>query len=261
MEDVMSKLSNRWMGSLFAAALAAGSTTASAAVWDFQSDAVGSAPTNGVIFSSINNPVEVVNDSSTPSDPFGGTGNKSLWMEDTNTTNSTLTFNVGGPGYAAGTISAKIYVVSDQTNTFEYFDINGGTGNANTGAGDIGPWIQYIPDLYGFRAYTSSGAVYFTNSVPHNTVIDLVVQFDAATDTFTGTINGSALTDGTNTTFNFYNSLSTLSSVRIVNGQSTQDSGLSTTTFYDDITLVPEPSSMMLLGLGALALVGRKRRA
>lgn len=258
----MNRLSHNLLSGAFALGLLGGGTVASAAVWDFQGDTVGSAPTNGVIYSDIHTDVtqvEVVDAASTPADPFGGAGNKSLWMEDTGGTNSTLTFGINSPGYTQGILSAKIYVVDDATNTFQYVDLNGGTGAANQGNGDIGPWIQYIPDDYGFRAITSAGAVYFSNSFPHNAVVDLVLHFDTATDTFTGTIDGNTLTDGTNTTFAFFNDLSELTSVRIVHGMSVDRP--TATTFYDNVTLVPEPSSMMLLGLGALVLVRRKRRA
>ncbi|MCC7350407.1 MAG: PEP-CTERM sorting domain-containing protein [Phycisphaerales bacterium] len=258
----MSRLSHTLLSGAFALGLLGAVTAAPAAVWDFQSDTVGSVPTNGVVFTDIQSSttVEVVDGNSTPADPFGGSGNQSLWMEDTGGSNSTLTFNTGNSGYAQGTISAKIYVVDDDTNTYQYVDINGGIGNANTGSGDIGPWIQYIPDDYGFRAITSSGTVYFTNTFPHNTVVDLVIQFDSTTDTFTGTIDGNPLTDGTNTTFNFFNNLSSMSSVRVVHAMSVDRPPA--TTFYDNITLapVPEPSGMIFLGLGALALVRRNRR-
>ncbi|MCC6424779.1 MAG: PEP-CTERM sorting domain-containing protein [Phycisphaerales bacterium] len=261
----MNRLSHNLLSGAFALTLLGGTGIASATVWDFQSDTVGSAPTNGVLYSDIqpSTQVEVVNSSSAHADPFGGSGNQSLWMEDSGQSNSTLTFNLGGPGVTQGTLSAKIYVVDDPSNTYQYIDLNGGVGNANTGVGDIGPWIQYDPQVFGFRAITSSGLKYFTNTVPHNSVIDLVIQFDATTDTFTGTINGNPLTDGTNTTFDFFNSLSDLSSVRIVHASSVQTDPSQSTTFYDNVTLapVPEPSGMMILGLGSLALIRRKRRA
>jgi MYXO-CTERM domain-containing protein len=236
--------------------------SAPAAVWDFESDTVGSAPTNGLVFSDYQagTQVKVVDAGSIPADPFGGSGNQSLWMEDTAQSNSTLTYGVGSPGYVSGTMSTQIYLLDDASNALQYFDVNGGTGNANTGAGDIGPWIQYNSESFGFRAITSSGIVNFTNPVPHNTVLDMVIQFDATTDTFTGTLQGNPLTDGTNTTFNFFNSLTELTSVRIVHSSSAQAEP-SSTTFYDNVTLVPEPAAMGLVGVGALAFIRRSRRS
>jgi hypothetical protein len=262
---------NRLRKQIVPAALALGvvigsSAIASAAVWDFQSDTVGAAPTNGLVYSDyqLGTQVKVVDSGSTPADPFGGSGNHSLWMEDTGQSNSTLTWGVGsGNGFAQGTIKAQVYVVDDANNTLQYFGINGGIGSANTGAADLGPWLMYKEGT--LQAIALSGTKTLTTPVPVNTVLNVVVNFDSATHTYTGSINGNPLTDGTTTTFDFFNtdaSLTELESVRIVHATSIQDDPSSSTTFYDNVSLnaVPEPTSGALL-LGGLLMLTRRRKS
>lgn len=138
----------------------------------------------------------------------------------------------------------KVYVPTAFTGSSYFIMLN--TYN-HTGPYDWSVQIHFdaatntVTDDYG-----SAGAVAFTRGVWH----DLTIEIDLDNDTKVSKLNGTIL--GTAAWKTGANSLANIGAIDLfANGASS--------VYYDDMRLVPEPASMTVLALGALAMLRRRR--
>jgi hypothetical protein len=228
---------------------------------DFQGDTAVSSTTTGRpsgtrYYSQGTDTKAVVVDANSPptapADPFGGTGNKSLMLEDSSaSTDTQVTYGGDSTGLTTGTFSIDFYIVSKPVSGLNrsYMQLRIGTGNATSDA-DIGILIAVDGTVM-------SGGI--DNAValdaPHHLVLSFVIS--PLTHEYSGTLDGEQLKDGTTTSFSFYHPLGEITSVSMKNAVGAATSR----AFFDNITLaVPEPASLGLLGLGTMGLLGRRKR-
>lgn len=214
--------------------------------------------------------VQVVDSTTSPVDPFGPAGNKSLQLYSESTTATSVFFRSSSPGIASGALSMNMMVTTTPT------------------PGDVGPWFSVILGgtasntfLGGngtdglaridFRSDSSiliraNGGNFFADQTyTANTNYLLNIEFDANTHLFSISLNGSPLTTGGGTA-NSWTTLST--SLTSANALQVYGAASGTSTirtgeaFVDNILLtdVPEPASMALLAAGGLLITTRRRR-
>ncbi|NOY41613.1 MAG: PEP-CTERM sorting domain-containing protein [Planctomycetes bacterium] len=232
-----------------------------------------------------------------PADPFGGVGNQSLLMDDNRNINNSPKVLFGtDPISGADTFSTKLYfftgvtgVAAEQitwSNPYSEIRIGNPTGvfptfqdTHNWWQGDMAMWLIFsdttlrIGQLNPFDPTDRLPDITLDNAIPLNTVINLSLSFDTTTDSFTGLLNGVALTagGGATTSFNFASPQTSINAVEFVGGYNTK---MGVRYFIDDVALtgitpaapafaVPEPSSLLLVLLGgglALSATQRTRR-
>lgn len=239
---------------------------------DFQSYTPGEAPSGTDVFVKYNgrdgDRVYIVDSTTTPVNPIGGTGNKSLYIynDHTNTKVPVGQFTVADTGaIAKGTISFEIYVSSTP----------GDPGVAEVNLGQLGTLdavrasslttIQFqnssdpAKDPGNIRIFQNSTsgsgpATYLDQHVILDAVNTITLSWDIETQKVTGTVNGEAMTIGSTTEFDFTTTLSPLgvSQVRYT-ATGAQDVGY----FVDNlsVTAIPEPSHLVL-ALGTLLVLG-----
>ncbi|MDP0496428.1 MAG: hypothetical protein Q7Q73_09495 [Verrucomicrobiota bacterium JB024] len=239
---------------------------------NFQQYTPGDAPSGTDVFVKYNgrdgNLVYVVDSSTTPADPFGGVGNKSMYVHYDHTSSKTPAgqFTVTNTGaIAKGTISFDIYIDGDPT----------GTGLVEVNLGQLGildavrasslTTIQIQtgsnPDndpgkirIFQNSASGGSTAYYMDQFAVLDAVNTITLSWDIDTKKVTGTINGESMTIGSTSEFDFTTQLSPdgVSQVRYTS-TGVQD----VSYFVDNIsaTAIPEPSHSVL-ALGALLVLG-----
>jgi hypothetical protein len=242
------------------------SSMASAAYlsFDFQGDTVGAAPSGtSYALAGGTNRLEVVDSASNPADPFGGSGNKSLLLEDNSDplpggASAEVRFQGGAGAPTAGTFSTNFYAFDDATYHRPFLEVKLGTNNVASG-GDIGAWL-FFTDSGTISDFNGGPA--FDNVLTLNTINTLTLTFDTVADTYSGTIQQGAgpavpLTKDSGATTVF--SLGTAPSVGIdsVGFGVGWSSNAEDRQFVDNVTItaVPEPASMgLILGAGAMML-------
>jgi len=228
---------------------------------DFQSDTVGAAPSPSDpahLDKSAGMRFEVIDASSSPPDQFGGAGNKSL-MASNSTTGNYVNYVMDAPAASAvavGTFSVKFSHV-DFGGSSAITSFNLGTYSGSTVLSGVGPALEIFGSS--MRVWTSGGPVTLDQTVPFNPALHTIaINFDANTDTFTGTLNGSPLTasSGATTSFGFNQNLTGIHAVLF----STPTTGRIGQTFIDDVVITPEPASAVS-ALAVLGCVALRRRA
>jgi MYXO-CTERM domain-containing protein len=269
--SVMRTLRDRFALVLTAAAgITAMSGVASAAYLslDFQGDTVGDPP-SGTFYLSDSPPtniVTVVDGSSSPADPFGGAGNKSMLVQDdTNATDTRVSWKGAPGGLVNGVFKTQFYLNSSAGFTVPYVNIRlGKDGLAAGGTSEIAAWLLLShPVAPGKFVIDNSSVPYdiLDNAIAFNTIHEVEITFDSTSHTFTGKLDGNPLTanSGTKTTWDYYTNMSMIDSVMFNAGSS---STIDNRVFIDNVSLdapIPEPSMLGLAGLG-LAAFGRRQR-
>ena len=211
--------------------------------------------------------VEIVDSISSPVDPFGGAGNKSLFMVDNapkDTVNSPaqdiadVNFRGTVPvaGISQGTLTVDFYLTAADDYGFVRM---GKTTDDVFAATELGWYIRMGGD--GTLQYiANAGWKTFDQAISVATAHTLEITFDTDTDTFTGKVDSAALTgdSGATTAFNYFwdNTFDGLNMLQLrVGGRG--DVGRE--MFFDNVKLVPEPASMALMMIGGLLCLRRRR--
>lgn len=245
---------------LAAAALAVSASSASAAYLsqDFESAATGAVvpPALGANYTSGR--VDVVDSSTNPAHPFTNPGNgaQSLLLEDNADPSAANVSFQGATSITSGTFSFDFWITKDATWTTPFVDVRVGI-NAVTSGSDLGVWFA-LNASGGLTDFGGAGTLdqTYTFNAPHTMVID----FDAATDKWTGTLDNVPLTagGGATTQFNFFTAMTSIQSVGFGSGYSTNTTSRG---FVDNLlVVVPEPASLSLLAAGAGLMLLRPRR-
>ncbi|MCC6680604.1 MAG: PEP-CTERM sorting domain-containing protein [Phycisphaeraceae bacterium] len=242
---------------------------------DFNADTVN-APPPGALVDAGGGRVIIADSTITPADPFGPAGNRSLLIADeSGTTLSRAGFSDSAPasGITQGTVSFKWYEVTGTVGSFTYAQRNniniGYSSDPSTTFTSVTGSPIYLRTINGtleIRTDATPNAAGFTTVVldPNfapNVVHD--IQVDFTVDDTTGWGSYSVWTDGVlrdsagNTSFGFQN----LFPVGVGVNQAVFVSGFSSgisAAFVDDVSFIPEPASLVCLGMGLLVLAKRR---
>jgi len=239
--------------------------------WDFQdasyvpgTTAAGTGVSTGGLTNG--NVVSVVNSATTPVDPFGGAGNKSVYVHKASTSTDMPVFQLALPGYstisslASGSVSFDIYV-EQLTNGRGSLEIDLGTlgaVNANSrgsslAAFQINTSTATVPGSLSYFNNTTSGGSITTSPyvMSLNAVNNISVVWDAATKIYTISVNGTEVVSSAFTVA----SIAGFSSIRFT--KVSDGSATDLNYFIDNVVVsaVPEPGTVSLAFL-ALALCG-----
>lgn len=224
-----------------------------AAPFDFQSDTVGAFPSAGLVgvIASGSTPsgtagVKIADSTTTPADPFGVPGNKSLQMMKMlgGGADARVRFGYGGSfptSLTNGTMELDLYmslnVPAGYTNPGLAVSLGSGGGQAQNFT-TVGPIIEMRGHARDIRVYESGGSRTLDQEIFPNVVNHLVIDWDAASMTFTLKLNGTTLTDngGAVSSFQFYGSPSGIDSALLYNS-----TGSDNLTFVDNVNL-PVPT-------------------
>lgn len=237
---------------------------------DFQSDTAGAAPSvssSRDYIATSPSVAMVVDSTTTPADPFGGSGNHSLLLQDKNSTeNPTIWWTGAAGGLQSGDLSVQFQLdpsLAAPADPYAYAVIALGHGLSSGGAG-IGGDIALAVDLFTSDAVSASVRPNFgisiVNTAALGTVHTLTLHFDLGSSTYSGKLDGVDLEKtGGGTTFPFYGSVSNIDSVAL-------SAGWSGTTgvqvFFDNVNLsaVPEPATAGLMGMAMAGLLLKRRK-
>ena len=174
---------------------------------------------------------EIVDAASGHSDPFGGSGNHSLWMGDTYAGSAGAWYRGYNPITGKGYAIFKLYRVSD----YLYVRLLG----KNSSGTEVEAITLYARD-YGDpnSLFTENGGSAFDQKFPANTVHTLRIDFDTNTDTWTGMLNGVPITQssGAVTSFNFAAGCD-----NIVGAYLGCYSGTQPSCYFDEVKISPIP--------------------
>jgi hypothetical protein len=233
---------------------------------NFDSDTSNALPSGTDYANAPSGTQAIVVDASTttPTDPFGGSTNKSLMMEDQSNSDNPIIIYKGAPaGLSSGTFSIQIYAATGTGYTQPLGVIHLGQNSA-VNSPDIGAWLNFSDS-----GLVVNNSIALDNALTANTAYDVTLTFDAVAHTYSGTIapsDGSspvaALTanSGSTTSFPFYSSgFNAITTATLITGYPGRTN---TRVFFDNLQMnaVPEPASMGLLGLGCLLAMRRGRR-
>lgn len=224
---------------------------------DFQDDTIGDPPQDA-LWITAGASVTVQDGESI----FGGDGNQSMLMNTTSTGyagNTWVVFN-GDEAYTKGTFTTQLY---GQNNlSFTYIRL----GNSSTATGiPNGDTAVNLLIRWGerFQSWDAADNLYtFDQILSNSAVYTLVIDFDSENETWSGTINGSAITAnaGAVSTFDYYrkntNDVMDIDRVHFL-GNSANNGGI---TYVNNLTLVPEPSTALIFSTSALLLGVRRVR-
>ncbi|MBE2204968.1 MAG: PEP-CTERM sorting domain-containing protein [Chthoniobacterales bacterium] len=198
----------------------------------------------------------IVTDAGTsPVDPFGGAGNKSLMFEKTGTgSSSSPYFFATVPETTLGILTFDLYTVNDggsfTTPIFTFYTYDGGNWS------NIGAFVNiFATSITAFSGTTAKTA---SSVITANTANQVSLEF-FANSTYTVKVNGSAVSFSGTTVLSYYSG--SASSIDRVRMGSQDTSNTKSRVFVDNIVLVPEPGTCILLGLAGMAfLLNRRKR-
>lgn len=237
---------------------------------DFESDTLGSAPstiTPNDVKDPGSNIVEVVDNTSTPSNPIGVAGNRSVVLQDTDSgADARLNYLLDAP-LTSGTVEFT-FALEDAGNAGNPFGAifmgSGVTSGGNVSSSTRGANILFSGNSsttsFELVVITPTGTVTLDNVGDLGTSYDIVLNFDSNSDSWSGTINGDTITGsaGVVTSFAYDEPQPDLNSVEFVSGTIAK---INSTFFVDNISVIPEPSQFAFLGgILVLSLVCVRRR-
>ncbi len=213
---------------------------------DFNNDTVGGNPTA----SSGASLGTVVDSGSTPADPFGGSGNRSMYINDGD--------NIGwdaatGDAIANGTatFTTKIWMTEDATHTDGDFYLSLGSGTGYMSSGEMAVRM-FFRDNDVLTVYDGTSAVNIDNygtDLDYNEIWNVKVDMNLGDNTWSLTINNHVMSDTVaGSTFDFY-------ADNDINSVYYNGTGSSGQNFLDDVKVIPEPGTMGLLGLATMGIL------
>ena len=201
-------------------------------------------------------------------DIFDDSGNNVLNVRDTTGAGANTTYYaLPTPITSTGSVSFDVYGLNGADTTNVAFWLNNGTSDSNRQVG-----FGYNPTNTNFEWYSFDGtsAAKFdqVGTFAANTWYNVTMDFDVIENTFQMSVQGGDFITPTQLTWN-----SGDDTFAFRNGTASEISHLYITAFsstnngndgirVDNITVIPEPSSLLLLvsALGACALIFRRRR-
>ena len=218
---------------------------------DFQNDTVGQAPANAHITGT--NKVEVVGNSSTPADPFGGSGNQSLVFEGGDDVDWSSGANAITTGIA--TFSTKFLMSTNSPyDGSAYMTVQAGNNTIGGSFTSLESAAQFYITEGGITVRDGAAWVAIDNDFNNfnlGEVWNIAVDMNVDNQTWTLTINDVVMSDTVvGSTFAFRNSITAINAVAFngLNGRTQQ-------VFVDDIALVPEPATLGLFGVFGIGIM------
>ncbi|NOY41611.1 MAG: hypothetical protein GXP26_07240 [Planctomycetes bacterium] len=190
-----------------------------------------------------------------------------MMVEDNNSPGAPkVVFDADAP-VAVGVFSSNLYFEDAGAWTSPYAELRIGARGANAShnywQGTVAMYLKFNGSTLQLTTLSGGSPVNTTldNSVLLNATNSLELSFDTNTDTFTGILNGVALSSGggANSTFAFTSDQTGIASVEFVGGW-TSKTGMR--FFVDDINLaaIPEPGSLSLVCLGVFVTFATRAR-
>ena len=209
--------------------------------------------------------VNVVDSTTSPVDPFGPIGNKSLQLYSESTTGASVFFRSSSPGLTSGTLALNALVSTTPIVGSEgpwFSVILGGTTGTSLGGNSTDGITRIDFRNTGRIAVRYNGGLSVADQVyTANTNYLIEITFDTDTDLFSVTLNDSPLTTGSGSVSSWTPLSTSLASVNAVyvSGYDAIDPGQA---FVDNIILtdIPEPAGVVLLAAGGLLMLLRQRR-
>lgn len=225
----------------------------------FESFTGGSAITTGGTITVVDTgPNRTVTANSTTENKIG---NVSMHIRDTDTFNASPTVTFSFPAMTSGSVTVTVWVGTQVPDGGE-FGVR--LGGQETGVGTstdlakvafnwTGPAGSRTTQLAARHDFAWTPLV---SSPALNTAYTITMTFDTDTDTYSASVNGTLLSSG-----NFVNTrkADNISSLHLIFGGST-DVRVGE-FFIDNVSVVPEPASLGVFGIGGLALLRRRRLA
>jgi hypothetical protein len=237
---------------------------------DFEGDTVGAAPANATFIqlAGANSLAIVVDDGSTPANPIGPAGNKSLLLRDRiNTTDIRASFKGSLPdeGITQGKIAYQFHAVNAAGDTIPVVSMRAGLNDDASGGSRIDN--SEAAFLLSFEA-ASNRIVILEGGVSRilqqtwapNVLNNVAIEFDAVAQTWGASLNGVTLTKSDSSSqFSFWSAVGAINQFDFVTGAG---SNIQSTVFFDNlqVTGVPEPSVASLTMAGILVCLGPLRR-
>ena len=247
------------------AGLMAGPVSAAYIDVDFENETVGDQPDSASYVSApagSGTRVVVVDDASTPANPLGSAGNKSLLLEKSVGNGTAIAGFIGAAGgLTKGTLTldfaAHGFDPAQQGPVYPDIQVGPSTNNANVTTKAI-----FLTHSGASFRYQANGSVWvdFDQSLTTDVNHTLTIQFDTVTDTWSAELDGTSLTSGggATSTFAMNVAVDNIRSVTFAAGYSTNEN---TRFFVDNIVMaVPEPASVGLLAAGLVGFGLRRRR-
>lgn len=247
---------------------------------DFQSDTVGELPAQRSSQTNIGSPntVAVVDGTSTPPDPFGPAGNKSLYMNAPvgSSSSAGIWFTTQDDTLVAhGSFQTQIYMVNES----RFLDLRLGQLDPGIGTGRISEGSSLIRLLVGSGNGTNTISVYQNGN--SGTVVDQTFAFDTTLNLsidwqmsggdigYSVSLNGTPLTISGVSLFDFYNTSFMLDgepvTIEGVNGLQYRTGGAEASNYEYfvnslSVSAIPEQGHVgLLIGLIGLLFAGSRK--
>lgn len=237
---------------------------------DFEGDAVGSAPANATFIqvAGASSRAIVVDDGSTPANPMGPAGNKSLLLRDRiNNADIRASFKGSLPdaGITQGKINYQFHAINATGDTIPIVSMRAGLNDDVTGGTRIENAEAAF--LLSFEV-TNNRIVILEGGVSRilqqtwspNVLNQVAIDFDTVLQSWGATLNGVTLTKADSSSqFSFWSAVGAINQFDFVTGAG---SNVQSTVFFDNLQIigVPEPASATLAMLSGAVGLGLTRR-